>query len=113
MHRKEIKMENKQILEAARRNTARGREFESRESIRSSLLGAICSTVLGTVLFLLNYFVGGKVSLELIAVAMTYAAAQLLYEGIRVKKPLFIVLGAIEAAIALLSVVFFIYFLLV
>ena len=79
-------MEKNKILEAARNNKSRGCEYESKESMRSSILGSIIAMLVGIVLFMVEYFVKDTVNISLIAVGMTAACVQALYEGIKSKK---------------------------
>lgn len=100
-------MDNKSILEAARNNKGRGQEYEHRESARSSLLGSAIAIMLGMVLFLIEYFVKDSINVSLIAVGMTAACVQSLYEGIKTKKIYLTVIGCVEAIIVVFSVLLF------
>lgn len=102
-------MEKNKILEAARNNKKKGNEYESRESVRSSLLGAAIAIIVGVVLFLIEYFVKGSINVSLITVAMTAACVQSLYGGIKNKKTHLIIIGSVEAVIVFCSFVLFIY----
>ena len=101
-------MNNEKILEAARKNKNRGKEFEENKTNRSYLWGNIVTLFIGTVLFLLEYFIKGTVNKGLLAVAMTFAAVQFLYEGYSVKKIYLIVLGGIMTLIAVIFILAFI-----
>ena len=104
---KEIDMDNKTILEAARNNKGRGREYENKESARSSLLGSAIAIVIGMILFLVEYFVKDSVNVSLIAVGMTAACVQSLYEGIKTKKTYLIVIGCVESLIVVFALLVF------
>ena len=101
-------MEKNKILEAARNNKSRGCEYESKESMRSSILGSIIAMLVGIVLFMVEYFVKDTVNISLIAVGMTAACVQALYEGIKSKKIYLIVIGGIDTLIVLFSILVFI-----
>ena len=101
-------MDKDQILKAARTDKHRGKEFENKESVRSSLLGSAVSILLGIGLFLIEYFIQGSVNVGLIAVGMTAASVQWLYEGIKVKKIFLIIAGAFAGIIALLFILLFV-----
>ena len=101
-------MDNKTILEAARNNKGRGREYENKESARSSLLGSAIAIVIGMILFLVEYFVKDSVNVSLIAVGMTAACVQSLYEGIKTKKTHLIVIGCVELIIVIFALLVFI-----
>ena len=101
-------MEKNKILEAARNNKAKGREYERTESVRGSLLGSLAAIMVGVILFLIDYFAKGNVNVSLIVVAMTAAWVQSLYEGIKNKKLYLIIIGAIEAVMAFVFLLVFI-----
>ena len=89
------------ILKAAQMEHYSGKEYENRASIKGSLLASFVSLIIGTILFLFEYFVNKTWNIGLIAVAMTASSVQLLYEGIKLKIVWKIVVGTIEALIAL------------
>lgn len=101
-------MEKKQILEAARKNKNRGCEYENKESVKSSLLGAVIAILVGIALFLVEYFAQGSVNVSLIAVGMTAACVQSLYEGIKNKKTYLIIIGCIETLVVIFAFLVFI-----
>ena len=96
------------ILEAARNNKGKGREFENKESIKSSLFGSMISTILGVVLFLIEYFVKDNINVSLIAVGMTAFSVQSIYEGIKTKRVSLLSIGIIQAIIVLFAILIFI-----
>ena len=100
-------MDNKSILEVARNNKTRGQEYENKESVRSSLLGSAISILIGIILFLIEFFVKGSINISLIAVGMTAACVQSLYEGIKNKKSYLIVIGCLESVIVVLALLVF------
>ena len=100
-------MDNKTILEAARNNKGRGQEYENKESVRSSLLGSAIAVVIGMILFLIEYFVKDSINVSLIAVGMTAACVQSLYEGIKTKKTYLIVIGCVESLIVIFALLVF------
>lgn len=101
-------MEKKQILEAAQKNKNRGCEYENKESVKSSLLGAVIAILVGIALFLVEYFAQGSVNVSLIAVGMTAACVQSLYEGIKNKKTYLIIIGCIETLVVIFAFLVFI-----
>jgi len=101
-------MEKNKILEAARNNKSRGCEYESKESMRSSILCSIIAILVGIVLFMVEYFVKDTVNISLIAVGMTAACVKALYEGIKNKKTYLIILGIIDTLIVLSLILVFI-----
>ena len=101
-------MNNEKILEAARKNKNRGKEFEQKESTRSSLLGSLVALLVGIGLFLLEYFINNSVNIGFIAVGMTASGVQSLYEGLKVRKLYLTVIGAIQTLIALIAIFAFV-----
>lgn len=100
-------MERNKILEEARKNKSRGQEYENKESVRSNLLGSAIAIIIGMALFMIEYFVNHSVNISLIAVGMTAASVQSLYEGIKNKKAYLIVIGCVESIIVLFSLLIF------
>ena len=101
-------LSSEDILKAARKERVKGSEYENREGVRSNLVGFLAALVVGTVLFFLEYFIKGTWNLGLVALLMTAAAAQMLYEGIKIKSVWRIILGSIQTLIALLFILGFI-----
>lgn len=97
-------MDNQKILEAARKNKNKGKEYENKASANSSLLGAFAAVIVGIVLFLLEYFIKDSVNVGLIAVLMTASGVQSLYEGIKVKKLYLTIIGVIQILMALFAI---------
>ena len=89
------------ILKAAQKEGTKGKEYENREGIRSNLVGFLAALLVGTILFLVEFFVKRTWHIALIAVFMSAAGAQILYEGIRIKSVWRIIVGAIQVLIAL------------
>lgn len=100
-------MDNKTILEAARNNKNRGKEYENKESIKSNLLGSSIAIIIGIILFLIEYFTNNTINISLIAVGMTTTCVQSLYEGIKTRKIYLIIIGCIELLIVIFSLLVF------
>ena len=101
-------MNSEKILEAARKNKTRGQEFENEESDRGNLLGTFVTILVGTILFLLEYYICKSINIGLVAVGMTFVGTQSLYEGTRIKKIHLIIMGAIASLIAIIAILAFI-----
>ncbi|MBQ6789342.1 MAG: hypothetical protein IJO52_07250 [Clostridia bacterium] len=101
-------MNSKEILEAARKNKERGKEFETKEINRSNSLGLIAAMVVGLVLYLLEFFLKGTMNIGIGAFGMTAAGVQSLYEGIRLKRTSIIIAGIIVSLLAVLLIIMFI-----
>ena len=96
------------ILKAAQKNTFSGKEFENRAGTKGTLLASFVSLIVGAILFLIEFFVKRTWNIGLIAVAMTASSVQLLYEGIRLKTVWKIIVGSVEAVVALFFILGFI-----
>ena len=101
-------MDKNKILEAARKNKSKGCEYENKESIRSSLLGAIIALFVGIALFMFELFAKKSVNFSLITVAMTAICVQYLYEGIKNKKMQLIAFGGFCTLTVIVSFFIFI-----
>lgn len=93
-----------EILKAAQKDRYSGKEAESRAGVKATLLGSIIALIVGAVLFLLEFFIKKSWNFGLIAVAMTASCVQLLYEGIKLKTVRKIIVGSVEAIVALLFI---------
>ena len=89
------------ILNAAQKESFRGKEFENKAGTRGALLAALVSLIVGTLLFLVEFFVKKTWNIGLLAVAMTASSTQLLYEGIKLKNVWKTIFGLLGALIAL------------
>ena len=94
------KMDKESILKAAQNANAQGKEFENREGVKSNLVGLLASLCVGVLLFLVEYLVKKTWNIALIAVFMTAAGTQMLYEGIKLKSVWRIVTGSIQLLVA-------------
>lgn len=101
-------MDKEKILEAARANKNRGKEYENKQIDRGGLLSVSIAFLVSVGLFLLEYLTKGTLNCGLLAVGMTAGGVQYLYEGITLKKARTIVIGIIYSAIALLLILAFV-----
>lgn len=101
-------MKNEDILLAAQKEKNRGKEFENKASIKSNLFGSFVALLVGILLFMLEYCIKDSVNVGLIAIGMTASGAQSLFEGIKVKKAYWIIIGAVQLLIALFAILVFI-----
>ena len=101
-------MKNEEILLAAQKEKNRGKEFENKASIKSNLFGSFVALLVGILLFMLEYCIKDSVNVGLIAIGMTASGAQSLFEGIKVKKAYWIIIGAAQLLIALFAILVFI-----
>lgn len=100
-------MDKEKILELAKNNASRGKEFENKESTRSNLFASLAALIVGACLFFVEFCAKGTINIGLIAVWMTAAGVQSLYEGIKLKRHSMILISVIQILIALLSVILF------
>lgn len=99
-------MNKEQILNAAKKNKLKGNEYETTESVRSSLLGMIIAILVGASLFLIELFVGKRVNVSLISVVSALMGIQWLRDGIKLRKIHLIVAGIVFLAVALVTFIF-------
>lgn len=97
-------VEKNKILEAARNDKHKGKEFENRAFEKSNLLSSASGLLIGIILFLLGYFVKNAVNIALLAVGMTEVSIQSLYEGIKTKKAFLIFFGSICGVLAVIFI---------
>ena len=95
-------MEKNEVLEAARQN-GKGKEYENKEVVKGNLLSALTAVVVGAFLFFFEYLNKGSFNWGIAAIALTACATQSLYEGIKLKKALWICVGSVQAILAVLA----------
>ena len=95
-------MDRDEILSTAKKD-GQGKENERREERKSSLLGAFAALVAGIILLCMEYFKKGSINWSVLAIMMTAAAVQALYEGFKLKRIHWIIIGALQAMVALFS----------
>ena len=91
------------ILLAAQKEKELRKEFENKASIKSNLFGSLIALIVGIFLFTLEYCISNSVNVGLVAVGMTASGAQLLFEGIKVKRAYMIVIGIVLSLVALFA----------
>lgn len=96
-------MDKEEILALAR-ESRKGNEYEVRTETKSGLLGAFISLLIGIALLVFEYAKRNTVNWSVVAMIMTVSAVQCLHEGIKLKKVLWIVIGSIQAIIALFCI---------
>lgn len=101
-------MDRDKILEAARRDKYRGREYENEEGMRGSLLSVAVSLIVGVGLFVLEYYTKGTVNIGLIAVGCTVAGVDSLYEGIKLKRTGLKIVGIVMSLTAIAAIALFV-----
>ena len=95
-------MNKDEILKAAQSNN-KGNEYENKTVIKSNILSALSALVVGAILFFLEYWKTKSLNWGIAAIVLTACATQSLYEGIKLKRILWIVIGVIQAVLALLA----------
>ena len=96
-------MNKEQILNAAKKNELKANEYETTESVRSSLLGMIIAIVVGSVLFLIELCVGKSVNVSLISVVSALMGIQWLRDGIKLRRIHLIAAGIVFLVVALIT----------
>lgn len=103
-----MSMDKEQILAAARKNKYRGQEYENRETDRSSTLTCFITLFVAVGLYMLEYFIKGSTNVGLIAVWLTLAGVDSLYEGIKLKQLHKTILGVLLTLGAVIAILFFV-----
>lgn len=103
-----VSMDKEKILAAARNDKYRGQEYENRESTRGSLLSVFITLIVGTSLFLLEYCVNKSINVGLIALGLTSAGVDSLYEGIKLKRHHMTIVGILMSLGAIVAILIFV-----
>lgn len=101
-------MDKEKILEAARSNKYRGKEYENEQGALSSMLSVFLALIVGVTLFLLEYFTKGTINIGLIVMIATVGGADALYEGIKLKVRRKIVWGVVCSLTAIIAIASFV-----
>lgn len=101
-------MDKEAILAAARSDKHRGKEFENKETARSGLLGSAIALFVGVVLFLLEYFIDHTLNTGLVAVGLTAAGVDSIYEGVKLKRHYMTLIGVVQILAAIFAILYFI-----
>ncbi len=100
-------MEKEEILAAAVKAENKCEEYEGKVISRGSIYGSVASVILGFVLCLFELLVTGRLDMGIIAVGLIGSAVQFFYEGIKIKKKLFIIIGVFQSMVTLIAVLGF------
>ena len=103
-----MSMDKERILAAARNDKYRGQEYENEETSRASLLSVFISLTVGIGLFLLEFFVKKTINIGLLAVGLTTAGVDSLYEGIKLNRRHITIMGIIMSLLAIVAILLFI-----
>lgn len=104
-----MSIDKEKVLAAARNDKYRGQEYENKETMRSSLVSCLITLIIGSGLFLLEYFVKDSVNVGLIAVGLTFAGVDSLYEGVKLKRLHMTILGAFMSLCAIVAILHFVF----
>ena len=63
-------MKNEEILKAAQKEKYKGKEYENREGLRSTAVGAVVSLFLTAVLLFLQFFAKGTINAGFLAIGV-------------------------------------------
>ncbi len=97
-------MNKEDILNAARKNNA-GREYEGKAEIKGNLLSALTALVVGAFLFFFEYLRNRTFNWGIAAIVLVACATQALYEGIKLRRVLWIVVGSLQAILAAVTLI--------
>ena len=101
-------MDKEQILNAARNEKYRGKEYENKEEIRSSALGSAITLALGFVLTLIEYFAQGHIHFGMLALGAVAVGVDNVYLGIKMKKYGKVAWGSVMLFFAAICILIFI-----
>ena len=101
-------MNKEQILNAARNEKYRGKEYENKEEIRSSALGYAITLVLGFLMALIEYFAQGRIQFGMISLGAIAVGVDNIYLGIKMKKYGKVAWGSVMLLFAAICILIFI-----
>ena len=102
-------MEKEQILEAALQNKVKSEEYENKIIASGSIFGAFVAMILGIIFFVIELLICKRVDFGLIAVGLISSAVQFVYEGIKTKRKLFIVIGVYQSIFTIIAILGFLF----
>ena len=95
-------MNKDDILKVAQKEK-RGTEYEHKAVLKSDLLSALMALIVGAFLFFFEYIRKGTFNWGIATIVLTACATQALYEGIKLRKTLWIIVGVIQTILALIA----------
>ena len=101
-------MDKEQILNAARNEKYRGKEYENKEEIRSSALGYAITLALGFILTLIEYFSQGHIHFGMLSLGAVAVGVDNIYLGIKMKKHGKVTWGAVMLLFAAICILIYI-----
>ena len=101
-------MDKEKILNAARNEKYRGREYENKEEIRSSALGYAITLALGFVLTLIEYFAQGYIHFGMLSLGAVAVGVDNIYLGIKMRKYGKVAWGSVMLLFAAICILIFI-----
>lgn len=101
-------MDKEKILEAARRNKYRGKEYENEQGALSSMLSVAVAEAVGVGLFMLEHRIKGTMNIGLVAMMFTVAGVVALYEGYKLKQLRKMIGGILFSLIAIIAIACFV-----
>ena len=98
---------NKEDILAAGRKEKKGKEYENKVTVKSSLYGELAALIVCGILFFSEYFIRGSVNTSIMAVVWAAIGVQSLVEGIKNRpfKVHLILIGVVASLFALLITV--------
>ena len=102
-------MDKKKILEAARKNRERGKEFEKEEISRSNAIGLGITMLIAGGLLLFELFIKGTFNWGIAALGLTAMGVQSLLEGIKLRRLPITMVGIVASVMALFAILIFVW----
>ena len=101
-------MNREDILAAARENGMKNEEYEKHTLLRGDNLSAAIGMLLGIILFLVEWYVKKEMNIGLATMFFTMSAIQTIYEGVKLRKNICIMVGFFISLIAALLLLLFV-----
>ena len=101
-------MDKDKILQQARKNIYKGKEYENDISSKGDLLGLFTAFIVYVVLFLVEYISKRTYNFGATAVIFSASSVQLLYEGIKTKRNIFTIAGTLLGITATAATLYYI-----
>ena len=101
-------MDREEILASVQKDkSGRGKEFEHQTAFRSGVLCMLITIIVGTTLFLIEYFVKGNINWGFLTIAYSGICADQVFIGIKTNKALKIIMGTLAGFVALIALLMF------
>ena len=101
-------MNREDILAAARENGMKNEEYENHTLIKSGNIAVTIGMLIGMVLFFAELIIKKEINIALSTVIFSISASQSIYEGIKLRKKVCVIVGSFISVLAVLSLILFV-----